>query len=84
MDGTIPWNVLTPMYIGASMWTITYETVYLHQVGVCISVYGIDPINPISHRTSWTTSRSGYTLQLYFVGNILYPYARLPLLVFWV
>jgi len=31
VDGTIPWNVLTPMYIGASLWTISYETVYQHQ-----------------------------------------------------
>ncbi|KAF9462320.1 UbiA prenyltransferase [Collybia nuda] len=31
VDGKIPWEILIPMYIGACMWTITYETVYQHQ-----------------------------------------------------
>ncbi|KAJ7747985.1 UbiA prenyltransferase [Mycena maculata] len=31
VDGTIPWNVLVPIYFGACLWTITYETVYQHQ-----------------------------------------------------
>ncbi|KAF8880787.1 UbiA prenyltransferase [Infundibulicybe gibba] len=31
VDGSIPWSVLVPMYIGACLWTITYETVYQHQ-----------------------------------------------------
>ncbi|KAJ6544317.1 UbiA prenyltransferase [Mycena capillaripes] len=30
-DGTIPWNILVPIYLGACLWTITYETVYQHQ-----------------------------------------------------
>ncbi|KAJ7507286.1 UbiA prenyltransferase [Mycena galericulata] len=31
MDVTIPWRVLVPTYLGACLWTITYETVYQHQ-----------------------------------------------------
>ncbi|KAJ7430193.1 hypothetical protein B0H11DRAFT_2397317 [Mycena galericulata] len=30
-DGTVPWNILVPIYLGACLWTITYETVYQHQ-----------------------------------------------------
>ncbi|KAJ7210642.1 UbiA prenyltransferase [Mycena haematopus] len=30
-DGTIQWDVLVPIYLGACLWTITYETVYQHQ-----------------------------------------------------
>ncbi|KAJ6584250.1 hypothetical protein B0H10DRAFT_2234539 [Mycena sp. CBHHK59/15] len=32
VDRTIPWNTLIPIYLGACLWTITYETVYQHQV----------------------------------------------------
>jgi hypothetical protein len=32
VDGSIPWNTLIPIYLGACLWTITYETVYQHQV----------------------------------------------------
>ncbi|KAF4617687.1 hypothetical protein D9613_006263 [Agrocybe pediades] len=28
----IPWHMLAPIYIGTCMWTITYETVYQHQM----------------------------------------------------
>ncbi|KAF8150460.1 UbiA prenyltransferase [Mycena galopus ATCC 62051] len=31
VDGTVPWNVLVPIYLGACLWTWTYETVYQHQ-----------------------------------------------------
>ncbi|KAJ7810730.1 UbiA prenyltransferase [Mycena leptocephala] len=31
VDGSIPWNTLIPIYLGACLWTITYETVYQHQ-----------------------------------------------------
>ncbi|KAJ6555731.1 UbiA prenyltransferase [Mycena sp. CBHHK59/15] len=31
IDRTIPWNTLIPIYLGACLWTITYETVYQHQ-----------------------------------------------------
>jgi 4-hydroxybenzoate polyprenyltransferase len=31
-DGAAPWNILLPIYLGACLWTITYETVYQHQV----------------------------------------------------
>ena len=31
-DGTLSLNVLVPLYVGACMWTFTYETVYQHQV----------------------------------------------------
>ncbi|KAJ6608753.1 hypothetical protein B0H10DRAFT_2226570 [Mycena sp. CBHHK59/15] len=31
VDRTIPWNTLIPIYLGACLWTITYETVYQHQ-----------------------------------------------------
>ncbi|KAJ7216568.1 UbiA prenyltransferase [Mycena pura] len=31
VDGPVPWTVLAPIYIGACLWTITYETVYQHQ-----------------------------------------------------
>ncbi|KAJ7628579.1 UbiA prenyltransferase [Roridomyces roridus] len=30
-NGSIPWDVLTCVYLGAVLWTITYETVYQHQ-----------------------------------------------------
>ncbi|KAJ7196937.1 UbiA prenyltransferase [Mycena pura] len=30
-DGRIPWSTLVPIYLGACLWTITYETVYQHQ-----------------------------------------------------
>jgi len=30
-DGQIPWKILTPVYIGSCLWTVTYETVYQHQ-----------------------------------------------------
>jgi hypothetical protein len=33
IDGTVPWHVLVPLYLGCCLWTITYETVYQHQVG---------------------------------------------------
>jgi 4-hydroxybenzoate polyprenyltransferase len=32
LDGTIPLRTLVPIYLGACLWTITYETVYQHQV----------------------------------------------------
>ncbi|KAF7354629.1 4-hydroxybenzoate polyprenyltransferase, mitochondrial [Mycena sanguinolenta] len=31
IDGSVPWHVLVPIYLGACLWTITYETVYQHQ-----------------------------------------------------
>lgn len=31
-EGKVPWDVLVPIYLGACLWTITYETVYQHQV----------------------------------------------------
>ncbi|KAJ7476867.1 UbiA prenyltransferase [Mycena galericulata] len=31
IDGTVPWHILIPVYLGACLWTITYETVYQHQ-----------------------------------------------------
>ncbi|KAJ6481715.1 UbiA prenyltransferase [Mycena sanguinolenta] len=31
IDGTVNWNVLIPIYLGACLWTWTYETVYQHQ-----------------------------------------------------
>ncbi|KAF8624709.1 hypothetical protein AX17_007040 [Amanita inopinata Kibby_2008] len=30
-DRTIDWETLNPIYIGATLWTCTYETVYQHQ-----------------------------------------------------
>ncbi|KAJ7476863.1 UbiA prenyltransferase [Mycena galericulata] len=30
-DGKTPWNILAPVYFGACLWTITYETIYQHQ-----------------------------------------------------
>ncbi|KIY65650.1 UbiA-domain-containing protein [Cylindrobasidium torrendii FP15055 ss-10] len=30
-DGSIPYATLVPMYIGATLWTVTYETAYQHQ-----------------------------------------------------
>ncbi|KAK0452963.1 UbiA prenyltransferase family-domain-containing protein [Desarmillaria tabescens] len=30
-DGKIPYHALTAAYLGATMWTVTYETVYQHQ-----------------------------------------------------
>jgi len=31
VDGSVPWRILVPIYLGACLWTITYETVYQHQ-----------------------------------------------------
>ncbi|KAF4597056.1 hypothetical protein EYR40_007506 [Pleurotus pulmonarius] len=31
INGSLPWHVLVPIYIGTCMWTFTYETVYQHQ-----------------------------------------------------
>ncbi|KAF7324442.1 4-hydroxybenzoate polyprenyltransferase, mitochondrial [Mycena venus] len=31
LDGVVPWRTLVPIYLGACLWTITYETVYQHQ-----------------------------------------------------
>ncbi|KAJ7740582.1 UbiA prenyltransferase [Mycena metata] len=31
VDGTVPWSTLAPVYIGACLWTLTYETIYQHQ-----------------------------------------------------
>ncbi|KAJ6473149.1 UbiA prenyltransferase [Mycena sanguinolenta] len=31
LNGTVQWDVLVPIYLGACLWTITYETVYQHQ-----------------------------------------------------
>ncbi|KAJ7084174.1 UbiA prenyltransferase [Mycena crocata] len=31
VDGTVPWRVLVPVYLGACLWTLTYETIYQHQ-----------------------------------------------------
>ncbi|KAJ6579623.1 UbiA prenyltransferase [Mycena vulgaris] len=31
IDGTVPWGTLIPIYLGACLWTITYETIYQHQ-----------------------------------------------------
>lgn len=31
VDGAVPWRVLAPVYLGACLWTFTYETVYQHQ-----------------------------------------------------
>ncbi len=33
-NGHIPWATLTAAYVGAILWTITYETVYQHQVAI--------------------------------------------------
>ncbi|TFK95266.1 UbiA prenyltransferase [Pterulicium gracile] len=31
LDGSVPWHLLVPAYIGATLWTVAYETVYQHQ-----------------------------------------------------
>lgn len=31
-NGPIPWATLVPVYVGACLWTVTYETIYQHQV----------------------------------------------------
>ncbi|KAJ7487794.1 UbiA prenyltransferase [Mycena latifolia] len=31
VDATVPWHILVPIYLGACLWNITYETVYQHQ-----------------------------------------------------
>ncbi|KAJ7740589.1 UbiA prenyltransferase [Mycena metata] len=31
VDGTVPWHILAPVYVGACLWTATYETIYQHQ-----------------------------------------------------
>ncbi|KAF8204284.1 hypothetical protein K438DRAFT_554004 [Mycena galopus ATCC 62051] len=39
IDGTVPWNTLSAIHLGACLWTITYETVYQHQVGQGLVVW---------------------------------------------
>ncbi|KAJ7248608.1 UbiA prenyltransferase [Mycena haematopus] len=41
VDGTVSWNVLVPIYLGACLWTWTYETVYQHQDKVDDAKIGI-------------------------------------------
>jgi 4-hydroxybenzoate polyprenyl transferase len=31
LDGSVPWSMLFPLYVGAALWTVAYETVYQHQ-----------------------------------------------------
>jgi 4-hydroxybenzoate polyprenyltransferase len=31
-ESTMPMDMLGPLYLGCCLWTITYETVYQHQV----------------------------------------------------
>ncbi|KAJ7166047.1 UbiA prenyltransferase [Mycena filopes] len=31
VDGTVAWHILVPVYVGACLWTATYETIYQHQ-----------------------------------------------------
>ncbi|KAJ6482074.1 UbiA prenyltransferase [Mycena vitilis] len=31
VDGSVSWHILIPIYIGACLWTFSYETVYQHQ-----------------------------------------------------
>jgi hypothetical protein len=43
--GNVPWEILGPIYIGACCWTVTYETVYQHQVGIPHSFRYTYPLN---------------------------------------
>lgn len=45
-DGVIQWRTLVPLYIGACLWTITYETIYQHQVNDHIPLtYGLTRVD---------------------------------------
>lgn len=72
MDGRIPWTVLFPVYFGACLWTITYETVYQHQV--CSKSLRWAFLTFL-HRIRSTTSRSGSTPPLYCAVAVLFLFA---------
>ncbi|KAJ7629444.1 hypothetical protein DFH06DRAFT_1441434 [Mycena polygramma] len=40
VDGSVPWHILVPIYIGACLWTFSYETVYQHQDSCAVLTYG--------------------------------------------
>ncbi|KAJ6473160.1 UbiA prenyltransferase family-domain-containing protein [Mycena sanguinolenta] len=69
MDGSIPWNVLVPIYLGACLWTITYETVYQHQDKVDDMRIGIN--SPALLCREFTISICSATA-LGFLGLLLY------------
>lgn len=75
LDGTIPWATLIPMYIGACMWTITYETVYQHQVWSDILLRGRVLIFFIN-RINWMISKLVCTPPPFFAGNTLSQFAQ--------
>lgn len=47
LDESIPWDMLIPLYIGATLWNVTYETIYQHQVSL--------KLPPLSHTLSPST-----------------------------
>jgi len=32
--GTVEWNVCLPLYAGGVCWTLVYDSIYAHQVGI--------------------------------------------------
>lgn len=89
IDGTVPWETLVPVYIGACLWTLTYETVYQHQVRLFLYSLTVLP-EPYHHlpvfRTRWMTSKSAY-IHLLFCSRITpfpsVPWRLLVSLVYW-
>jgi hypothetical protein len=75
LEGSVPWATLIPMYIGACLWTITYETVYQHQVLSHI-LRPSPPLIAFTNRTRSTISRSACTPPHFCAGNTLFQFAH--------
>ncbi|KAF7319436.1 hypothetical protein HMN09_00282100 [Mycena chlorophos] len=67
----IPWDVLVPVYIGACLWTMTYESVYQHQDKTDDITIGIhSPALLLQHRTVpvCSTTALGFVVLLTYGG----------------
>ncbi|KAG7096118.1 hypothetical protein E1B28_006792 [Marasmius oreades] len=62
---TVPWHVLLPVYLGACLWTFTYETIYQHQDKVDDVKIGL--YSPALLLGSWTIPICACTGLLFFI-----------------
>ncbi|KAF7354625.1 4-hydroxybenzoate polyprenyltransferase, mitochondrial [Mycena sanguinolenta] len=69
VNGSVQWDVLVPIYLGACPWTITYETVYQHQDKIDDMRIGIN--SPALLCREYTISICTATA-LGFLGLLLY------------
>lgn len=42
--GYVDWAIALPLYVGGSLWTIAYDTIYAHQV--CLVIFSSFSIKP--------------------------------------